>query len=143
MTGRIGSTVGLVDNVVARKMSCLAIGPCGHSHCTVTAISTAAGGQLTNVSIQRASSEKRLALAECNGRPSLCVLLVDNQLIPACDTGRRSSTCGTPVGWQVSPEGTIILGSLAALWGQVCQGEEKIKRTSVRSYDEDVNKGSA
>lgn len=123
MIGRAGPAVGLAAKVVGREVACLAIGPCGHTHCTTTTTNTtaaaaAAAGQATRVSVQRASSWKGLALAEGNRRPSLCVLLVNNHLIPATEIGRRCSTCGTPVGWQVSPEGIIILGSLAALWGQ-------------------------
>lgn len=109
-------------------MACLAIGPCGHTHCTTTTTSTtaaAAAGQATRVSVQRASSWKGLALAEGNRRPSLCVLLVNDQLIPATEICGRCSTCGTPIGWQVSPEGIIILGSLATLWGQFCMGGKK------------------
>lgn len=132
MTGRTGPTVGLAAKVVGREMACLAIGPCGHSHCTATTtISAAAAGQVTRVSIQRASSGRGLALAEGNRRPSVCVLLVNDQLIPTNEIGGRCSTCGTPVGWQVSPEGIIILGSLAALWGQFCMGEKKKKKTQV------------
>lgn len=132
MIGRAGSTVGLVAKVVGREVACLAIGPCGHIHCTTTITSTAAAaaaGQVTRVSVQRASSWRGLALAEGNRRPSLCILLVNDQLIPATEIGGRCSTCGTPVGWKVSPEGIIILGSLAALWGQFCMGGKKNKRT--------------
>lgn len=131
MIGRAGSTVGLVAKVVGREVACLAIGPCGHIHCTTTITSTAAAaaGQATRVSVQRASSWRGLALAEGNRRPSLCILLVNDQLIPATEIGGRCSTCGTPVGWKVSPEGIIILGSLAALWGQFCMGGKKNKRT--------------
>lgn len=121
MIGRAGPTVGLAAKVIGRKVACLAVGPRGHTHCTATTTSTgAAAGQATRVSIQRASSWRGLALAEGNRGPSLCVLLVNDQLIPTTETGGRCSTCGTPVGWQVSPEGIIILGSLAALWGQFC-----------------------
>lgn len=130
MIGRAGSTVGLVAKVVGREVACLAIGPCGHIHCTTTITSTAAAaGQVTRVSVQRASSWRGLALAEGYRRPSLCIVLVNDQLIPAAEIGRRCSTCGTPICWQVSPEGIIILGSLAALWGQFCTGEKKNKRT--------------
>ena len=126
MIGRAGPTVGLAAKVVGRKVACLIIGPCGHTHCTTTTTSTtAAAGQVTRVSVQRASSWRGLALAEGNRRPSFCVLLVNNQLIPATETDRRCSTCGAPVGWQVSPEGIIILGSLAALWGQFYMGGKK------------------
>lgn len=118
MIGRVGPTVGLVAKMVGREVACLAIGPCGHTHCMTTTTSTIAAGQATRFSIQRTSSLRDLALAECNRRPSLCVLLVNDQLIPATEIGGRCSTYGTPVGWQVSPEGIIILGSLATLWGQ-------------------------
>lgn len=121
MIGRAGPTVGLAAKMVGREVARLIIGPCGHTHCTTTTTSTtAAAGQVTRVSVQRASSWRGLALAEGNRRPSLCVLLVNDQLIPATETDGRCSTCGAPVGWQVSPEGIIILGSLAALWGQFC-----------------------
>lgn len=127
MIGRAGPTVGLAAKVVGREVACLAVGPCGHTHCTTTTTSTtaAAAGQATRVSVQRASSWRGLALAEGNRGPSLCVLLVNYQLIPATEAGGRCSTCGTPVDWQVSPEGIIILGSLAALWGQFCKGGKK------------------
>lgn len=129
MTGRAGPTVGLAAKLVGRKVACLAISPCGHNHCTTTTTSTtaaaAAAGQVTRVSVQRASSWRGLALAEGNRRPSFCVLLVYDQLIPATEIGGRCSTCGTSIGWQVSPEGIIILGSLATLWGQFCGGRKK------------------
>lgn len=125
MIGRAGPTVGLAAKVVGREVACLAIGPRGHTHCTTTTTSTtaaaAAAGRATRVSVQRASSWRDLALAVGNRRPSLCVLLVNDQLIPATEIGGRCSTCGTPVGWQVSPEGIIILGSLTTLWGQFCR----------------------
>lgn len=121
MIGRAGPTVGLAAKMVGREVARLIIGPCGHTHCTTaTTSTTAAAGQVTRVSVQRASSWRGLALAEGNRRPSLCVLLVNDQLIPATEIDGRCSTCGAPVGWQVSPEGIIILGSLAALWGQFC-----------------------
>lgn len=125
MIGRAGSTVGLVAKVVGRKVASLAIGPCCHIYCTTTITTTDAPGQTTRVSVQRASSWGGLALAEGNRRPSLCILLVNDQLIPATEIGGRCSTCGTPVGWQVSPEGIIILGSLATLWGQFCMVGKK------------------
>lgn len=122
MTGRAGPTVGLAAKLVGREVASLAISPCCHNHCTTTTSTTAAAaGQATRVSVQRASSWRGLALAEGNRRPSLCVLLVNDQLIPATEIGGRCSTCGTPVGWQVSPEGILILGSLATLWGQFCR----------------------
>lgn len=124
MIGRAGPTVGFAAKVIGREVACLAIGSRGHTHCTTTTASTtaaaAAAGQVTRISVQRASSWRGLALAEGNRRPSLCVLLVNDQLIPATEIGGRCSICGTPVGWQVSPEGIIILGSLATLWGQFC-----------------------
>ena len=127
MIGRAGPTVGLAAKVVGREVACLAIGPRSHTHGTTTTTSTtaAAVGQMTRVSVQMASSWRGLALAEGNRRPSLCFLLVNDQLIPAAEVGGRCSTCGTPVSWQVSPEGIIILGSLATLWGQFCRGEKK------------------
>lgn len=102
MIGRAGPTVGLAAKVVGREVACLAIGPRGHTHCTTTTTSTtaaAAAGRATRVSVQRASSWRDLALAVGNRRPSLCVLLVNDQLIPATEIGGRCSTCGTPVGW--------------------------------------------
>lgn len=86
MTDRAGPTVGLAAKLVGRKVACLAISPRGHNHCTTTTTSTtAAAGQATRVSVQRASSWRGLALAESNRRPSFCVLLVDDQLIPATE----------------------------------------------------------
>lgn len=81
MIGRAGPTVGFAAEVVGREVACLAICSRGHTHCTTTTASTtasAAAGQVTRVSVQRASSWRDLALAECNRRPGLCVLLVDN-----------------------------------------------------------------
>lgn len=79
MIGWAGSTVGLVAKVVGREVACLAIGSCGHIYCTTTITSTtAAAGQTTRVSVQRASSWRVLVLAECNGGPSLCILLVND-----------------------------------------------------------------
>lgn len=87
MIGKARSTVGFAAKVVGRKVACLTIGSCGHTHCTTTTASTtAAAGQETRVSVQRASSWRHLALAEGNRRPSLCVLLVNYQLIPATET---------------------------------------------------------
>lgn len=124
MIGRAGSTVGLVAKVVGREVASLAIGPCSHIYCTTT-ISTAAAGQTTRVSVQGASSCRGLALAEGNRRPSLGIRLVNDQLIPGTGIAGRCSTCGTPVGWQVSPKGIIILVSLATVWGQFCSGRKK------------------
>lgn len=116
MIGRARATVGFAAKVVGREVACLAIGSRSHTHCTTTTASTAAAaGQTTRVSVQRASSWRGLALAEGNRRPSLCVLLVNDQLIPATEICGRYSTCGTSVGWQMSPEGIIILGPLATL----------------------------
>lgn len=128
MIGRAGSTVGLVAKVVGREVASLAIGPCSHIYCTTT-ISTAAAGQMTRVSVQGASSCRGLALAEGNRRPSLGIRLVNDQLIPGTGIVGRCSTCGTPVGWQVSPKGIIILVSLATVWGQFCSGGKRNKRT--------------
>ena len=80
MIGRARSTVGFAAKVVGREVACLTIGSCSHTHCTTTTASTAAAaaaGQVTRVSVQRASSWRHLALAEGNRRPSLCVLLVN------------------------------------------------------------------
>lgn len=123
MIGVVESTVGFVAKVVGREVASLAIGPCGHIHHTTAISGTATAGQGTRVSVQRTSS--RRGLAELNQRPSLCVSLVNDQLIPVTETCGRCSTCGTPVGWQVSPVGIIILGSLATQWGQICLGEKK------------------
>lgn len=124
MIGRTRPTVGFAAKVVGREVACLAIGSRSHTHCTTTTASTAAAaaaaGQATRVSVQRASSWRGLALVEGNRRPSLCILLVNDQLIPATEICGRYSTCGTFVGWQMSPEGIIILGPLATLWGQFC-----------------------
>lgn len=138
MIGRAGPTVDLAAQMVGRKVACLAIGPCGHTCCTTTTTTTstaAAAGQMTWVSVQRASSWRGLALAKRNRRPSLCVLLVNDQLIPDTDIGGSCSTCGTPVGWQVSPKGIIILGSLATLWGQFCMGGKKKSMSKRRRED--------
>jgi len=116
MIGRARPTVGFAAKVVGSEVACLTIGSRGHTHCTTTTASTtAAAGQVTRVNVQWASSWRGLALAEGNRRPSLCVFLVNDQLIPATETGGRCSSCGTSVGWQVSPEGIFILGSLATL----------------------------
>lgn len=120
MIGVVESTVGFVAKVVGREVASLAIGPCGHIHRTTAITGTATAGQGTRVSVQRTSSRRGLAWAELNRRPSLCVSLVNDQLIPVTETGGRCSTCGTPVGWRVSPVGIIILGSLASQWGQIC-----------------------
>jgi len=130
MIGRAGPTVDLAAKVVGREVACLAIGPRGHTHCpTTTTSTTTAAGQATRVSVQRASSWRGLALAEDNRRPSLCVLLVSDSLIPATQIGGRCRTCGTPVGWQLSPEGIIILCSRATLLGQFCRGGKQRNRT--------------
>lgn len=115
MIGRARPTVGFAAKVVGRKMARLTVGPCGHAHCTAC---TTAAGQMTRVSVQRASSWRGLALAEGNRGPSLCVLLVNYQFFPATEIGGRCSTCGTSIDWQMSPGGIIILGFLATLWGQ-------------------------
>lgn len=129
MIGVVESTVGFVAKMVGREVAGLAIGPCGHIHHTTAIICTATAGQMTRVSVQRTSSRRSLVGAELNRRPSLCVPLVNDQLIPVTETGGRCSTCGTPVGWRVSPGGIIILGSLATQWGQICTGGKEIKKT--------------
>lgn len=125
MIGVAESTVGFVAKVVGREVASLAIGPCGHIHRTTAITGTATAGQGTRVSVQRTSSRRGPARAELNCGPSLCVSLVNDQLIPVTETGGRCSTCGTPVGWRVSPVGIIILGSLATQWGQICLGGKK------------------
>lgn len=119
MIGRARPTVGFAAKVIGRKVACLTVGPRGHTHCTTTtACTTAAAGQATRVSVQRASFWRGLALAEGYRGPSLCVLLVNDQFIPATEISGRCSTCGTSIGWEMSPRGVIILGFLATLWGQ-------------------------
>lgn len=123
MIGSAWSTVGLVAKVVGIEVASLAIGPCSHIYCTTT-FSTAAAGQATRFSVQRASSSRGLALAEGNRRPSLGICLVNDQLIPGTGILGRCSTCGTPVGWQVSPKGIIILVSLATVRGEFWKDEK-------------------
>lgn len=130
MIGVVESTVGFVAKVVGREVASLAIGPCGHIHRTTAITGTATAGQVTRVSVQRTSSRRGLAGAELNRWPSLCVPVVDDQLIPVTETGGRCSTCGTPVRWRVSPEGIIILGSLATQWGQICTERKKEKKSA-------------
>lgn len=54
MIGRAGPTA----EVVGREVACLAICSRGHTHCTTTTACTtaSAAGQVTRVSVQRASS---------------------------------------------------------------------------------------
>lgn len=82
MIGWAGPTVNLAAKVVGRKMACLAISPRGHIQCTTTTTNTTAAavaaGQVTRVSVRRASSWRGLALAEGNRRPSLRFLLVSD-----------------------------------------------------------------
>lgn len=127
MIGVVESTVGFVAKVVGREVASLAIGPCGHIHRTAAITGTATAGQGTRVSVRRTSSRRGPAWAELNRRPSLCVSLVNDQLIPVTETGGRCSTCGAPVGWRMSPVGMIILGSLATQWRQICFGSEENK----------------
>lgn len=112
---------GLAAGVVGREVASLAVGPRGHTHTTV-----AAAGRTTCVSVRAASSHKDVALglAAENGGPRLRVVLVDDQLIPAAVIGGSWGARGTPIGWRLSPEGILILGSQATLWGRFCRTGE-------------------